>query len=363
MKKHKFRYPVYNPCFHVHDVAKDWNIDETCVTDNLALVLAQPYKIAALRVFYNQPQIYDYDSAIASIDASRFDFVILSDAEYYQPCDVLRWIEQTGIENYVFATSGKFHNFVFTDRMVYRNFWLPRFLELNTYQDTFAATKPYLFDALLGSRRPNRDFFMLAADHHDLLNLGIATYRLGFPGGFVNHCTDLVTNLYSNTKLRHPYVSSNLNPAWEPFNEVTNTVSFYTPFEIYRNTWYSILCETISYGWDFFLSEKTMKALYAQRLFVHLGARHFLQNLHVLGFETFGDVIDESYDRDEIDINRFRRSFDQLVFLNKENHAALYQKLKPRLEHNHHWLISQKEKSLHEMSALLKRYLEPVMLD
>lgn len=359
----KFCYPIYNPCYRVLDVARDWNIDLACVTTDLELVRRQPFRIAALRVFYNQPTIHGYESELSDLDASQFDFVILSDAEYHQPKDVLSWINSSGIENYVLATSGQFHNFVFTDRIIYRNFWLPRFLEVNTYQETFADIKPYLFDALLGARRPNRDFFMLAAEHHELLNLGISTYRLGFPGGFVDNYTDAVVNAYPNTKLHYPYVSPNLDPLWEPCQEITNTISFYTPFNIYRNTWYSVLCETISYGRDFFLSEKTMKAFYAQRLFVHIGAQYFLQRLHNLGFETFGDIIDEGYDRESNAVRRYQRAFDQIIALSKENHSNLYYKLRPRLEHNHHWLVVQKERSLQSMSELLRQYLSKFILD
>lgn len=359
----KFRYPIYNPCYQTLDVARDWGIDPSCTTTDLTLVLTQPFKVAALRVFYNQPHIHSFEPSIATVDASQFDFVILSDAEYSQPHDIQQWIKQCGIKNYVLATGGKFHNFALTERMVYRNFWLPRFLEVNQYQDTNADNKPYLFDALLGARRPNRDFFMLAAQHHGLLESGIATYRPGFPGGFTDFHTDLVADIYPDTELLYPYVSPNLNPAWEPRQEITNTISFYTPHDIYRNTWYSILCETISIGWDFFLSEKVMKAFYAQRIFVHFGAQYFLQRLHELGFETFGDIIDESYDQTPASVIRFQQAFDQVIALSKQDHASIYKKLQPRLEHNHYCLISQIEKSRQEMTALLSRYLQPIMVD
>jgi hypothetical protein len=355
----KFRYPIYNPCYQTLDVAQDWNIDPACVTTDLELVRQQPYKIAALRVFYNQPTVYSFDPEVATIDAREFDFVILSDAEYSKPHDIQAWIDQSGITNYVLAHGGKYHGHTLDDRTVYRSFWLPRFLAVNTDCNTNTGNKPFLFDALLGARRPNRDFVMLAAKHHGLLNQGIATYRLGFPGSFTDFHTDLVHGLYPSTELDYPYVSPNLNPAWEPGPVTSNTISFIAPHDIYRNTWYSLLCETISIGQDFFFSEKIMKALYSRRAFVHFGAQNYLHQLHQLGFETFGDIIDESYDQTVPSVVRFQQAFDQVIALSQQDHVALYKKIAPRLEHNHNHLVAQVDKSHHDMVALLVQHLAP----
>jgi hypothetical protein len=358
----KFRYPIYNPCHRALDVAQDWNIDPACVTTDLEVVRQQPYKIAALRVFYNQPFVYSFDPEVAKVNASEFDFVILSDAEYNKPHDIQAWINSQGITNYVLAQGGKYHDYVpDANNTVYRSFWLPRFLQVNTDQNTNTDHKPFLFDALLGARRPNRDFIMLAAKHHDLLDQSVVTYREGFPGGFVDFHSELVANLYPEIVLDYPYVSPNLNPAWEPGPVTSNTISPLVPHDIYRNTWYSVLCETISIGQDFFFSEKIMKALYARRLFVHFGAQNFLQHLHTLGFETFGDVIDESYDQTVPSVVRFQQAFDQIVALSQGDHASLYKKLAPRLEHNHNHLIAQKNKSHQDMAALLMQHLAPVI--
>jgi hypothetical protein len=354
----KFTVPVYNPCHQVLDVARDWNIDPACTTQDLSLVQQQCFRVAALRVFYNRADVYSYQPELANVDASQFDLVILSDAEYHQPRDIDAWIKQSGIKHYVLAFGGKFYNHDPDHSCeLYRSYWLPKLLELNHYQPTDQVHKPYLFEALLGARRPNRDFFMLAAQHHDMLDQGIVTYREGFPGGFVDQHSDLISALYPRQSVLHPYISPNLDPAWEPRPNVTNTISFYAPYEIYQRTWYSILCETINIGWDFFFSEKIMKALYSQRIFLHFGAQYFLKNLHDLGFETFGDVIDESYDTTPNSTERFPQAFDQLLALRNQNHHALYQKLQPRLQHNHDHLMSLVQKSHQDMAALLRQHV------
>ena len=46
---------------------------------------------------------------------------------------------------------------------------------------------------------------------------------------------------------------------------------------------------------DYF-TEKTTKAIFAKRLFVVFSSKGYLQRLRDLGFKTFSNVIDESYD-------------------------------------------------------------------
>ena len=88
----KFKYPVYNPCIHSVDVARDWGINSLTSTEDRELALSQPYKVAAIRVFYDKPWIHSYDPIIANIDVSEFDLVLISDIEYYSPTAVREWI-------------------------------------------------------------------------------------------------------------------------------------------------------------------------------------------------------------------------------------------------------------------------------
>jgi hypothetical protein len=60
------------------------------------------------------------------------------------------------------------------------------------------------------------------------------------------------------------------------------------------------LClETMTLGGSFFPTEKIARPIVGLKPFVVYGARNYLANLRRLGFETFGDVWDESYDQYE----------------------------------------------------------------
>lgn len=312
----KFRYPVYNPCVDVIDVARDWSKDWFETTQDRELALQQPFRVAAVRAFYNQPDIFGYDPIVAKIDVSDFDLVLISDIEYFKHQEIEQWAEQNNIKNYLLAVGGiRTTDQLDPGRMIYRHYNIDRYLCRNQYTDTSGLVKPFLFDCMLGARRPHRDYVMLAMTKTGLLDQSIVTYRAEFPGEVVNEYNKIFEDQFPGTKLNWPYVSPNLDPAWEVSNQVTNHTSCVSPDKIFQNTHYSIICETLGTGSDFFLSEKTVKAMFAKRVFVVFGARHFLRRLQELGFQTFDSIIDESYDNEPVDEIRYQKAMLQVLRL------------------------------------------------
>jgi hypothetical protein len=59
---------------------------------------------------------------------------------------------------------------------------------------------------------------------------------------------------------------------------------------------FEITFETMTLGTTFTPSEKTVRTIVAKKPFVVYAPRNFLANLRNLGFQTFGDLWDESYD-------------------------------------------------------------------
>jgi hypothetical protein len=312
----KFRYPVYNPCVDVIDVARDWSKDWFETTQDRELALQQPFRVAAVRAFYNQPGIFSYDPMVAKIDVSDFDLVLISDIEYFKHQEIEQWVKQNNIKNYLLAVGGiRTTDHLDPDRMTYRHYNIDRYLCRNQYTDTSGLVKPFLFDCMLGARRPHRDYVMLAMTQTGLLDQSIVTYRAGFPGEVINEYNKIFADQFPGTELNWPYVSPNLDPAWEVSDQVTNHISCVSPDKIFQNTHYSIICETLGTGNDFFLSEKTVKAMFAKRVFVMFGPRHFLRRLQELGFQTFDSVLDESYDNEPVDEIRYQKAMLQVLRL------------------------------------------------
>jgi hypothetical protein len=75
-----------------------------------------------------------------------------------------------------------------------------------------------------------------------------------------------------------------------------------------------------------------------------------------LGFETFEDVIDESYDYEQNDLRRYQQAFDQMLSLSQQNPHKVLAKIKEKLEHNHNRMQElQKETQLEMQRLLLER--------
>jgi len=225
----------------------------------------------------------------------------------------------------------------------YRPYWLPHFITSNPEQPILTGTAEHVFDVLLGSRKLHRDYVMQQLTQSKLLQHSVVTYRNCFHGGDVNGATDF----------EWPYVSPNLKPEWEVADAINHQVSFQTPWQIYQHTQYSIVCESIGDGHDFFFTEKTMKVLWAQRVFVMFGVQYFLQNLHDLGFHTFGNVIDESYDTMADPVKRWAAAWAAAVELSKLDYATVLAMTQPAREHNHRRMIELE----HEMQTRAQQQL------
>ncbi len=346
----KLCYPIYAP---VDSVATDWPIGPA--TKNLPEALASPYPIAVLPVMFNEPHMWCYDPTSSQLDLTQFGLIILSDIEFESVRNIQAWAERNKITDYVLATGGQITNDMFDpDSMVYRPWWAYNLLKHNEYRETSSNQKPFVFEALLGARRPHRDYVMLALQHHNLVDKSIVNYRDVFTGAIVNHQTEEFAKIFSNQHLLHPYVSVNLNPDWEVQEQIEKSISPYVPWKIYQQTQYTILTETNGTGNCFFMSEKSTKALYARRLFVAFSNADYLKGLHRLGFETFSSVLDESYDNNVLDFDRFRQATEQLLYLSNQNYQTVCQKVKPILDHNHNRLFELQTETCKRMQQLLQ---------
>jgi len=104
--------------------------------------------------------------------------------------------------------------------------------------------------------------------------------------------------------------------------------------DIYNQTYYSAVIETVIHNDFAMFSEKEAKPIMAGRPFVIVGARHQLRAFRSLGFKTFSSVIDESYDDIEDCYERFDAVLHSMQKLSELDPVEVYKDLKPVLEHN-----------------------------
>ena len=92
------------------------------------------------------------------------------------------------------------------------------------------------------------------------------------------------------------------------------------------------------------VTEKTFKAILSKNVFLLLGNPHSLSWLKSLGFKTFSDIIDESYDEEKIFYQRFLMLFDEVKKLCSLDVTALSKKLyslNEIVEHNYNHFLNK----------------------
>lgn len=116
--------------------------------------------------------------------------------------------------------------------------------------------------------------------------------------------------------------------------------------DFYTNTFVELATETFSEGElsthylykdGLFLTEKTFKPLLMERPFILNANKGFLEHLHSLGFKTFDNWWDESYDKVDSINKRHEIIFNNLNYINalsEKDLLEIYQEMIPTLKHN-----------------------------
>lgn len=193
--------------------------------------------------------------------------------------------------------------------------------------------KQYRFDALLGSKRPHRDFVYESWQNSRFRDSILLTYyqhdpRQGiYDVAFTAHSSSHEAGSLMDYTLATPIKQSNQPPR----NIETLMI---IPVTIYNNAWYSIITEGFIDHIGTRLTEKTAKALVSQRMFVYFGAPNDLARMRRLGFRTFDGIIDESYDDITHDADRWQAAWKQVEWLCEQDPLIIQAASKDIREHN-----------------------------
>ena len=184
--------------------------------------------------------------------------------------------------------------------------------------ETKECTK--IWDCLLGTPRANRIFLRSLIERD-------AYQKFLLQGSNNHHHSDLPNDWV-------PGGSHENGNNFPPFRgEQTANIASFIPYDIYNNTWYTIVTETHPNGTQFY-TEKTAKPIMSKRLFVMFGPKHALKHLRDLGYSTFDEILDESYDSIDDDVTRWTAAWQQVKYLTTQDHKLVYRKIQPVLDHN-----------------------------
>lgn len=190
-------------------------------------------------------------------------------------------------------------------------------------------SKPLYFDMLLGCRRPNRDFVYNYVAEHLIQHKVLLTYfkhwdkDLRQSDQFIPEIDGLEYLQVPNGTVQHiRYYGHRMS------------LSQVVPIDIYNRTAYSLVTETNGVNQFNFYTEKIVKPILAQRLFIAIAGRHYLHNLRAMGFQTFDGIIDEGYDLVEDNLTRYRLAMEQVERLCWMPQEEILLAIRPIVQHN-----------------------------
>ena len=190
------------------------------------------------------------------------------------------------------------------------------------------------FDVLLGRKKPHRDIVYNTLDHH----VNVVRY---FPSE-----EDQDIRQYNRINFEWPAVAiQTSDPVTMTAQAVTvgNTIvslSQIIPVDIYNRTQYTLVAETQIDNEFSFFTEKIIKPMLAQRLFIVCSGQHYLRNLRNLGFRTFDGLVDESYDKIESWEERTRAACSEAQRLTTLDGKLVNSAIADIVEHNYQHLMS-----------------------
>jgi 2-polyprenyl-3-methyl-5-hydroxy-6-metoxy-1,4-benzoquinol methylase len=321
------------------------------VSKDLDFVLKQWWK----GIFLAYEPWMDPDITYDLLD--KFDLILFHDHQWDQDNKNEEWYDN--IPNYrkvwarSFINTGPHNPY---DK-IYYSYWAQTTLD-NSFPEKHypsiadydpGSVKQYKFDILLGQPRAHRDWLFQKLKQNDLLNNNIVTYR------YVKESSGRYEYI------RHEnYTSPAYDPELDPsYNIQGLSTANNIPWKIYGHTDFSVVAET-NYKNDtknYIITEKTYKPILAKRLFVLFAPAGQLKMLKDQGFQTFGDIIDESYDDILSDELRYQKAFDQLLLLNRLDSAEVKRLIIERCEYNYNLLLDKLTDQKNTIVQAVEKYL------
>jgi hypothetical protein len=195
-----------------------------------------------------------------------------------------------------------------------------------------ASSKSQLFDVLLGGERPYRTLLHDWIEQDSILSSkSIMTYY----GGTTTRPKVILEPDMDSNRLPTPFHTGfSLE-----FHGVPTRMAVVPPVSVYQQCAYSVVTETNAQHNYVFFTEKIARVMACERLFVVLSSYRYLHYLRQAGFQTFGDIVNESYDLEVDDVRRWRMAFEQMQVLSTMDQQQVLERIQPIVKHNQQVLL------------------------
>jgi len=197
------------------------------------------------------------------------------------------------------------------------------------------SSKEKHFDVLLGCARTHRDFVYSSIIERQLDSKVLMSYHR-----WANQ--DLKTTSFQFETEGLEFEQS------RTYQHTIDPVIYYgkgmslsqvVPISVYNQTHYSLVAETnFSNSYNFY-TEKIVKPIMAGRLFIAIAGQGYLEFLRSLGFKTFNNVIDESYDQEKDNVRRWTMALDQFEILCSQDPDQIQNQIADIVNHNQRTML------------------------
>ena len=192
--------------------------------------------------------------------------------------------------------------------------------------------KEKTFDILLGRIKPHRDKIYNYVQSNNLSDSVIMTYLKGNDNIALQKQDSSGWLWEPGTDLPAYDIKWTVTPA--QYQGHNMSISQIVPLSVYNKTAYSVVAETNYDNRYSFYTEKIVKPILAERLFIVFSGQHYLRNLRSLGFKTFDGIVNESYDDIENYDLRFKLACEQITYLINQPQEEILAKIRPITEYN-----------------------------
>lgn len=237
--------------------------------------------------------------------------------------------------------------------------------EENPPQYDTETVPPKLF--LSWNRRLRGHRIELAAnlERHNLVDRSLVSFSdedLDYPGQTVTHRFDYnrLANVFGIDSSYVDRFIARLPLVLDGEDDITRMCQDYDNMtrSYYQQSLVSIVTETNFYDNEISLTEKSFKPTKEMHPFIIAGVKGVLKGMHELGFKTFAEFWDESYDDIDDPTERMRRIMDVIGYIgswNDEQIIDFRRKVKPILEHNYQIIRNASSKhAVDKITALIR---------
>lgn len=195
----------------------------------------------------------------------------------------------------------------------------------NAYHSVHWKHKTKAFNLLLGKPKPSRNYCMMLAKRHDLINKNMVSYNA------MNHSIYLTDKCYSSFTDEEKQWLNNTKQILLDCEPLLDDNLYQNTFaipggKVWQQTLVSAVNEAMFTSSNVFLSEKTFRAIENFHPLVVIGQKGTLDILRQQGIDVFDDILDNSYDNEIEPLGRVVAVFKLLkdIHINLQEYIAKF---------------------------------------